>query len=118
MDRLDPDDVRPPYQQVAGKLRDAIRGGEYGPGAKLPGHQAVADEYGVSVGTVKRAFTLLQQEKLVVTRQGQGSYVRPDAAAVDGQDDDNLGDLRLGLERLAARVEAIERRLDTANEGQ
>lgn len=108
MDKLDPDDVRPPYQQVAARLREAIRLGEFPVGSKLPGHSAIADTYGVSVGTVKRAYGLLQRDKLIVTRQGSGSFVRSTDPA---QSDGDLDDVRVGLAELAKRVTAIEARL-------
>jgi DNA-binding GntR family transcriptional regulator len=76
VDKLDLDDARPPYQQVADALRHKLGGDDYGPGSKLPAHAAVADDFGVSIGTVKRAFAELQREGLIVTRQGQGSFVR------------------------------------------
>lgn len=115
VDKLDPDDTRPPYQQVADRLRERIANGEYVEGAKLPGHQAVADEFGVSIGTVKRAFSLLQQERLIFTRQGQGSYVR---ASSDGDESHaetgSIGRLEHALDSLARRVDEIERRLANA----
>jgi DNA-binding FadR family transcriptional regulator len=57
-------------------LGEAIGSGRYRPGEKLPPHREVADDFGVSVGTIKRAFALLQSQGLIVTRQGQGAFVR------------------------------------------
>jgi len=109
VDKLNPDDPRPPYQQVADALRTAISSGEYAVGAKLPGHSAVAAQFGVSVGTVKRAFADLQRDRLIVTRQGQGSYVRATAGATD--DGGEVATLRRALEDMAARIAEIERQL-------
>jgi DNA-binding transcriptional regulator YhcF (GntR family) len=76
MASLDPDDARAPYAQVAAALRQEIELGILGPGVKLPTHQRLADMYGVSVGTVKRALGELQGAGLIVSRQGQGAFVR------------------------------------------
>jgi len=76
MRQLDPDDARPPYAQVVDALRREIEQGVLQPGAKLPTHQQLVSQYGVSVGTVKRALGELQGAGLVVSRQGQGAFVR------------------------------------------
>lgn len=116
--KLDPKDASAPYLQVAEGLRAEIRAGRFQVGDKLSTHAAVADEYGVSVGTVKRAFAELQTAGLIVTRQGQGSYVcdvdvRDAAAPAAGSDPVELHRL---VESLVRRVEAIERRLSVASE--
>ncbi len=76
MGNLDPDDVRPPYAQVADALRNEIEQGVLQPGAKLPTHQQLVSQYNVSLGTVKRALGELQGAGLVISRQGQGAFVR------------------------------------------
>jgi DNA-binding GntR family transcriptional regulator len=45
---LDPDDPRPPYQQVAATLRAAILTRKIAPGEKLPSHSELVEAYGVS----------------------------------------------------------------------
>lgn len=74
--KLDPDDTRPPYAQVVDVLRREIEQGVLQPGAKLPTHQQLVSRYGVSVGTIKRALGELQGAGLIISRQGQGAYVR------------------------------------------
>ena len=76
MSRLDPDDARPPYSQVVEALRNEIEQGALPPGAKLPTHQELVSQFGVSVGTIKRALGELQGAGLILSRQGQGAYVR------------------------------------------
>jgi DNA-binding GntR family transcriptional regulator len=73
---LDPDDERPPYEQVASILRDAIRQGDLRPGDRLPGRAALATEHGVSHMTIQSAIRALREEGLVVARQGSGVFVR------------------------------------------
>jgi len=76
MATLDPDDTRPPYAQVVDALRQEIEQGALQPGAKLPTHQELVSRFGVSVGTIKRALGELQGAGLIVSRQGQGAFVR------------------------------------------
>lgn len=73
---LDPDDPRPSSQQIANKIRAAILTQKLAPGDKLPSQPELADRYGVARETVKRALDLLRAERLIVSRQGSGSYVR------------------------------------------
>ncbi len=73
---LDPDDPRPPYQQVASDLRAAILSRKLLPGEKLPSGVELAREYGVARMTVQQAIRVLRDDSLVVTRQGSGVYVR------------------------------------------
>lgn len=76
MQELDPDDTRPPYVQVVDAVRREIEDGTFEPGGKLPTHRQLGDRYAVSVGTVKRALGELQGAGLIVSRQGQGAFVR------------------------------------------
>ena len=76
MDSLDPDDPRPPFQQVANALRAAIRTRRFEPGEKLPSLNELSKHYGVSLMTIQKAVSVLRDEGLIISRQGQGSFVR------------------------------------------
>lgn len=73
---LDADDPRPPYLQVATKLRAAILTGRVGPGQRLPSQNELATRYGVARMTVQQALRVLKEENLVVARQGSGVFAR------------------------------------------
>jgi DNA-binding transcriptional regulator YhcF (GntR family) len=73
---LDPDDPRPPYQQVANDLRAAILTRKFAPGEKLPSGPELAKHYGVARMTVQQAIRRLREDGLVVSRQGSGVFVR------------------------------------------
>lgn len=73
---LDPDDPRPPYQQVANALRAAILTRKFQPGDKLPSGPQLATSYGVARMTVQQAIRILRDEGLIVSRQGSGVFVR------------------------------------------
>lgn len=73
---LDPDDPKQASQQIANKLRAAILTRRLAPGDKLPSQPELATRYGVARETVKRALDLLRTERLIVSRQGSGAFVR------------------------------------------
>ncbi|MFE7666252.1 GntR family transcriptional regulator [Streptomyces celluloflavus] len=73
---LDPDDDRPPYEQVASSLGAAIRTRKLAPGDKLPSHKKLTELYGFARATIQRALRDLEDEGLVVSRKGSGVYVR------------------------------------------
>ncbi len=73
---LDPDDPRPPYQQVANALRAAILTRKFAPGERLPSGNDLAKSYGVARMTVQQALRLLRDDGLIVSRQGSGVFVR------------------------------------------
>lgn len=73
---LDPDDPKPPYQQVANHLRAAILTGDYGPGERLPTGGQLAATYDVARMTVQKALQVLRDENLIISRQGSGVFVR------------------------------------------
>lgn len=76
MTELDPDDPRPPYQQVANALRASILTRTLKPGEKLPSGAELGQRYGVARMTIQQAIRLLRDEGLVVSRQGSGVFVR------------------------------------------
>jgi DNA-binding GntR family transcriptional regulator len=63
------------YEQVADHIEARIRAGEIPPGARLPGEQALKDEYQVAIGTMRKAIGLLRDRGLVITRASKGSFV-------------------------------------------
>jgi DNA-binding transcriptional regulator YhcF (GntR family) len=76
MDSLDPDDPRPPFQQVAAVLKAAILTRKFEPGDQLPSYGEIAKQYGVAPMTAQKAVGLLRDDGLVISRQGKGSFVR------------------------------------------
>lgn len=76
MEPLDPDDPRPPFQQVVAVIKAAIVTGKLAPGDQLPSFGDLAKRFGVAPMTVQKAVGILRDEGLVITRQGKGSYVR------------------------------------------
>ncbi|MGW4793213.1 GntR family transcriptional regulator [Nonomuraea sp. NPDC004297] len=78
--KLDPDDPRPPFQQVATQLRAAILTRTFAPGEKLPSGPELAKTFGVARQTIQQAIRLLREDGLIVSRQGSGVFVREKTA--------------------------------------
>jgi GntR family transcriptional regulator len=72
-----PDDapLRPLYAKVREQLIERIRSGEWKPGQLIPNEFEVADLFGVSQGTARKAIAALAAEGLVIRQQGRGTFV-------------------------------------------
>ena len=70
----------PLYIQVCELLTRQIADGAWKPNAALPNEMELAREMGVSAGTVRKALEKLETERLVVRRQGRGTFVVDQAA--------------------------------------
>lgn len=70
------DDPTPLYQQFRLHLRRRIEGGEFPPGAQLPAESELAEQYGLSRGTVREGLDLLVRDAIVERRHGHGTFVR------------------------------------------
>lgn len=73
---LDPDSARTPSQQIANALRSAILLGTFAADEKLPSQHELARHFGVARETVKTALRVLHNDRLIVSRQGAGAFVR------------------------------------------
>lgn len=67
--------IPPTYREIAAEIAAAINAGQYERGSLLPGARELARKYGVAMSTIHRAMALLQEQGLVVGRQGRGQYV-------------------------------------------
>lgn len=72
---IDPGDELPVGLQLSWRLRALIATGHLGPGERLPSFRRLAEWAGVNVNTVRAVYAGLEREGLVVTRQGQGTFV-------------------------------------------
>ncbi len=69
------DDGRPLYSRAKAAMFDRIRSGRWQPGQLIPSEAEIGRELGVSQGTVRKALDSLARERLVVRRQGKGTFV-------------------------------------------
>lgn len=76
MQKLDPNDGRPPFQQVVSVIKAAIATREFEPGDKLPSIAELGRHFEVAPMTIQKAVGVLRDEGLIVSRQGKGLFVR------------------------------------------
>ena len=72
---IDPEAAAPPFEQVRAAILAAVRSGELAPGSKLPTVRALAEELGLAVNTVAKAYRELESEQVIETRGRNGSFV-------------------------------------------
>ena len=65
----------PLYRQIRERLVRSLHEGEWRPGELIPSEGELAQRYGVSQGTVRKAIDALAAENLLVRRQGRGTFV-------------------------------------------
>ncbi|MDR3521617.1 MAG: GntR family transcriptional regulator [Acidocella sp.] len=66
---------QPLYAQVKALMTQRIGSGLWQPGEMIPNEFQLAAEFKVSQGTVRKALIALEADKLIVRRQGRGTYV-------------------------------------------
>jgi DNA-binding FadR family transcriptional regulator len=79
------------YQQVATAIERAIAEGKYPAGQRLASERDLAEEFGVSRPTVRRAVIALEMRGLLEARQGSGVYVRQASATPPPPKDLDIG---------------------------
>lgn len=69
----------PAYLRLRDRLTQRIAAGEWHADQALPSENQLAQEGGLSVGTVRKALQMLVDEGLLERRQGAGTYLRKPA---------------------------------------
>ena len=83
--RIDGANPAPASEQVRTQLLTGVREGAFPPGAKLPTVRQLADQLGIAVNTVARAYRLLEQDGIVETFGRRGSFVAKQGDAIQQQ---------------------------------
>jgi GntR family transcriptional regulator len=101
--------------QLVRKLRSLIESGALEPGDRLPSVRTLADAADVNVNTARTVYGRLEQEGLVRSEQGRGTFVRPQEPMPDPSDRSELLHQIAELEsrllrRPAAREQSSARR--------
>jgi len=65
----------PLYRELERKMRDALESGDWKPGDAIPAERRLAERYGVSIGTVRKAIDALVDANLLIRQQGRGTFV-------------------------------------------
>ena len=87
--RLDRASTMPLSRQLASELRQALAGGSFGAGARLPSTRSLATELGIARSTVVAVFEQLAAEGYIEPRQGAGYFVATPLTPHAGSASDN-----------------------------
>lgn len=67
--------ARPLYLQVKDHLIRRVLSGEWRPGERLPSEMKLAEDYGLSQGTIRKAIEEMSVQGLVTRHPGRGTFV-------------------------------------------
>lgn len=65
----------PIYTQIVNQIQSQLVNGILKPGDQLPTVRALAQELRVNFNTVARAYRILDEEHIISTQQGRGTYI-------------------------------------------
>lgn len=117
----------PAYDRIVSRLERDIQSGVLSAGARLPTQRALAEQLGVGLGTVTRAYSEAEARGLIEAVVGRGSFVARQAPDARGDAPVDMGrniapqaptqaGLRGAIAALVRRTDLFER-LDYAPEG-
>lgn len=85
--KIDTQDRRAIYQQVADGIRTLIASGQLAEGAALPPIRQLAADLGVNLNTIAAAYRDLQDDGLIVVKHGSGATVASRTAVHHSQNE-------------------------------
>jgi GntR family transcriptional regulator len=65
----------PIYMQLLDRIKQMVASGQLQPGQQLPTMRQLAADLRVNYNTVGRAYTVLDQEGVISTQQGRGTFI-------------------------------------------
>lgn len=65
----------PIYMQLVDRIKQMVAHGQLQPGQQLPTMRQLAADLRINYNTVGRAYLILDQEGVISTQQGRGTYV-------------------------------------------
>jgi DNA-binding GntR family transcriptional regulator len=77
MQKVDHNSYEPSYARLVRILQEQIAAGRLRPGDRLPSESQLCEYHGVSRMTIRRVVNILVEQGLVVTKQGQGTFIKP-----------------------------------------
>ena len=96
----------PIYQQIVDQIKAQIAAGDLQPGDQLPTVRALATELRINFNTVARAYRILDEERIISTQQGRGTYIteKPPPKVTERMRRDSLEALARQYVREAVRL--------------
>jgi GntR family transcriptional regulator len=65
----------PIYTQLVDRIKQMVTNGQLQPGQQLPTMRQLAADLHVNYNTVGRAYAILDQDKVISTQQGRGTFI-------------------------------------------
>lgn len=87
----------PLYIQLRAAVLTRIEAGEWRPEQPIPNEGELSREFGVSAGTMRKALDLLEADKVLIRKQGRGTFVLDK----DAEDLDRIASCYWKLEKTA-----------------
>ena len=72
---IDHEASAPPFEQLRRQVAAGVGDGTLAPGTRMPTVRALADELGLAVNTVAKAYRALEADHVVETRGRAGTFV-------------------------------------------
>lgn len=76
----------PIYAQLVAAVRQAVARGELKPGDQLPTVRQLAVDLRINPNTVAKAYQEMERAGMIITRQGRGTFVAPQAPPVAAEE--------------------------------
>jgi len=73
--KIDTSSQTPVYKQIVYDIQNLVSSGEYNEGDFIPSMNELADELQISKETVKKAYSILRNKRIIESAQGKGFYV-------------------------------------------
>ena len=108
--------AQPLYAQVRDRLLQRIVGKEWKQGQILPNEFDLARQFGVSIGTIRKAVEGLEAAKIVVRKQGRGTFVSRDSTVPKSEPVSCIASIGGNSALEQAATLSLERRTATARE--
>ena len=83
---ISPNAPTPIYRQIVEQVRRMVASGQFAPGAALPSVRAVALHHAINPMTVSKAYSLLEEEGVLVRLRGVGMAIAQAGAASPHQE--------------------------------
>lgn len=99
---VDRADALPLYEQLRRQIIAGVARGELKPGDTLPSVRTLAQDLGINLHTVNKAYAMLRDERHVVMRRGSGATIAPrDTGSLSQQQERGMRRMRDELYRIA-----------------
>ena len=96
----------PIYLQIVRQIETLVTEGVLKPGDQLPTVREMAIDLRINFSTVARAYRILDEQRLISTQRGRGTYIWEEAATGKVQEE---AAARISIERLAGLTQRFIR---------